>query len=180
MSSDAVDLFNNYEYLDFFDDDFLTQHELHDCYLSDEELVQFLTPSQNQWRDFFPDNNEAVITFDSSKIIQWDLGKQEIKHICKQVLHLLSMSDFDDVKREHIISHCIGPESKFGVLFCSKIGLDRDTYLKFMSTLCIQAAYAVTSRQLYNERDLLKNIVPMKENENNEIWKNLSLKKGYR
>ena len=53
MSTSFIEeLFDEYQ-LDFLDNDFLSQNNLADCYLSEDELGQFLAPSQETWKDFF-------------------------------------------------------------------------------------------------------------------------------
>jgi hypothetical protein len=43
--------------LEFLDDAFLSQNELADCYLTEEELTSFLAPPQETWRDYLPQEN---------------------------------------------------------------------------------------------------------------------------
>ena len=157
MTSTFVkDLFDEYD-LDFLDNGFSEQSELVDCYLSEEALCVFLTPPQETWRDFLPDKNEAVITMDSSKDLQWKLAKEEVKHICKRMMDLLSIENFKEVQLKDIMMFCIGPQSKIGLFLQAELGLDELEYLQLMSTVCIQAAYHTTSIEV--ELDLLESCV---------------------
>ena len=177
MTSTFVeDLFDEYD-LDFLDNGFSEQSELVDCYLSEEALRVFLTPPQETWRDFLPDKNEAVITMDSSKDLQWKLAKEEVKHIRKRMMDLLSIENFKEVQLKDIMMFCIGPQSKIGLFLQAELGLDELEYLQLMSTVCIQAAYRTTSIQLFHPESLLKNSTIISESAYNQIWKNMSEKK---
>lgn len=55
--------------------------------------------------------------------------------------------------------------------------MDKATYLEFFITMCTQAAYHLSSSQLFHPCSLLKNMVPMSEAKYNEIWKLMSEKK---
>lgn len=85
------------EFDDFLENEFRTQNDLSNCYLSEDALEHFLTPSQEKWKDFLPDENEAVVTMDSTKDKQWELAKKEIKHIWSRIpMLLLTAGDNDN------------------------------------------------------------------------------------
>ncbi len=113
MSSFVEDHFNDYE-IDFLENDFLSQNELSDCYLSAEALDIFLAPPQERWRDYLPAEHEAVITMDSAKDVQWSLSKAEIKHVRSRLMHLLGNENFEDASMKDITLFCIGPDSETG------------------------------------------------------------------
>ena len=75
---------------DFENDFFSEENDLNaDCYLSETELNQFLAPSSEKWKDFLPNENEAVVTMDSAREIQWKQAKEKIEHVKKTLKVLL-------------------------------------------------------------------------------------------
>ena len=71
--------------LDFIYGSFLNQNKLTDSNLSEQDLQSFVAPSQEIWCDYLSHENEALITMDSLKEIQWKLAKNEITHVGYQV-----------------------------------------------------------------------------------------------
>ena len=168
-------LFDNYS-TDFLDEDFLLQNELADCYLSEEALEEFLAPPQDNWRDFMPTENPAIITLDSSKQIQWDLAKAEIMHLRMRMAQLLGESE-EDVVLPHIVEFFIGADSKIGKFLQDELELDKQKYLAFISTICGQSAYRMSSTQLFHRVLLLRDKMKITGLEYNRIWKDISIKK---
>jgi hypothetical protein len=111
--------------IDFLNGSFYNQNELSDCYLSELELQSFLAPPQETWHDYLPHENEALITMDSSKDIQWKLAKDEINHVRRQVQHLLSIDDYKNVNLEQIIMFALGLDSKAGSYLQAELELDK-------------------------------------------------------
>ena len=114
---------------------------------------------------------------DSSKDIQWKLAKDEINHVRRQVQHLLSIDEYKNVNMEEIIMFTLGPDSNAGLYLQAELELDKKTYLQFMGTLCIQAAYHISSTQLFQDTSLLKEHLSISEERYNEIWKLMANKK---
>ena len=170
------ELFDDYN-LDFLDHDFASQNPLGDCYLSGEELDQFLAPSTEKWKEFLPSDNEAVITMNSAKESNWKLAKEEIDHVKGRMIMLLSVGNSEEVTLEAIVSFILGPSSKAASFIKEELELDGPTYLKFMSTLCMQSAYRTSSLQLFHVTSLLKDSNIMTAEEYNLIWKEMSEKK---
>ena len=83
----------------------------------------------------------------------------------------------EDVTAEKIILYCLGPDSDLGRFLMKELQLDKETYLKFMVTMCIQAAYKVTSTQLFHQHSLLKQHALLPKEEYNKIWQVWSTKK---
>ncbi len=176
MSRIVEESFDNYE-LDFLDESFLSDNELADCCLGDDELRTLLAPPQETWRDYLPGDNEAVITIDSAKDKQWTLAKEEITQIRSQMQTLLDVSDYEDVTMGKIVMFYLGPDSKPGRYMCNELNLSKMTYLKFMNTVFISAAYHLTSRQLFHDMSLLKAHTLMKEDKYNRVWRQMSEKR---
>ena len=156
---------------DFLLGDFFTQNELADCYLTENELKVFLTPSTEVWKDYLPHSNEAVITMDSSKMVNWRHAKNEIEHLQKNMAKLLDVNNVDEINLEKIVAYVVGPHSNVGKFFREELQLDEDEYLQFMSTVCIQSAYRASSTQLFHPISLLKSKLTISEKRYNEIWK---------
>ena len=166
------------DYLDFLDKNLHSEYyNLDDCFLSEDAFESFLAPPQETWRDFPSGENEAKITLDSAKELQWKLAKDEISHIRNRMTALCSSKDPSSITLEDIMKLIIGPESKIGRFLQEELDLDEVTYLKFLSTLCVQAAYHTSSTQLFFSKSLLRDHTRMSKKEYNEIWKRMSEKK---
>ena len=149
--------------------------EFNDCCLSQDELREFFRPpSAGQWKDMDPKNFPAVLKMDESKTHQWKLAKEEIRHIKKSVHDILNVNEGDEFPFDRLVMHAIGPESEVGAFLCKEVNLSHEQYIEFMSTLCIQSAYRVSSRELFSRHSLLKNHTTMTESDYNKIWKDMA------
>ena len=167
---------------DFFGYDFLEQlfaqeDELADCPLEKDELVELLAPSQETWNEYPSANYPSILSIDSSKLKQWELAKTEFHHVRDSMQTLLKIEDPKDVTDDAIVMHSIGPDSEVGLFLCNEIEIDKKMYCKFMSTLLVQAAYRVSSTELFAKHSLLKEHLMMTQNEFNGIWKLMANKK---
>lgn len=170
---------------DFFDDDFIHEsifddnecNPFHDCTLDDADLKKFLSPSLEQWKDLSSKDNATYVTIDQSKKKQWQLTKQEIRHVRERVMKMLNIQNFDDVHTRDIVSHILGPESDVGLYLQDELVLTKVEYLKFMSTLCTQAAYRISASSLYHSESLLNTSMLMEKKQYLSIWKLLAEKK---
>ncbi len=176
MSGFVEDYFDGFD-LDFLANDFLAPNELADCYLNEEELNMFLTPSTEVWKDFLPYENKAVITMDSSKDLQWEYATNEFKHLSGALERLLGVSNKDEVTMDKLVLFVLGPNSSVGKYLRDELSLDEDQYVKFMSIWCLQAAHHVSSTQVFHSESLLKAHAPMDEKSYNGIWKLMANKK---
>lgn len=147
-----------------------------DCFLSEECLQEILTPppSQDKWKDFYSTDNPSLITIDASKDYQWKLAKQEVEHVRANVIDELGVDEFKDVTIELILMHCLGPESPTGLFFRDSLDINKKTYLQFMGTVFYQAAYKVSSTQLFNRKSKLKECTLMTFAEYKSIWEAMS------
>ena len=162
-----------------FEHNFFVQEEdnLTDCYLSADELSQFLAPSSEAWKDFLPSDNEAVITMDSARDIQWRMAKEEIQHVKQTLKVLLSVENVEDLNLRSICLFILGPNSKVGSFLREELDLDRKSYLELLSTYCTQVAYRASFTQLYNETSLLKEHIKMTEGDYIKVWRKMAEKK---
>ena len=166
-----------FDEIDFEHDFFSEDSDLTDCYLSENELAQLLAPSSETWKDFLPNNNEAIVTIDSSREIQWRLAKEEIEHVRRKMKELISVEDEDDVSFQQIVLFVIGTDSKAGCFLLEELELDTTSYLEFISTYCTQAAYRASFTQLYHESSLLKEHIKMSEDDYIKVWRKMAEKK---
>ena len=66
--------------------------------------------------------------------------------------------------------YIIGSESRIGQFFMKNLCLLEVSYLKFMHTICLQAAYDCSSTQLYLPYSKLRKFCLMEEKEYNAVW----------
>lgn len=158
-------------------------YDLSDCYLSSQEYEEVMSPPADLWRDLSPFTNGALLTIDNAKNEQWKNGQEEIKSIRKNVKKLLYPFEdpdevpLDRVTDDKIIEFHLGSKSKVGKFLREELGLDDDEYYQFMGTMCLQAAYRQTPKQLFSTHSELKDKVLMQENEYNTVWKTMAEKK---
>ena len=166
-----------FDKIDFEHNFFVQEDNLSDCYLSADELSQFLAPSSETWKDFLPGENEAVITMDSARDIQWRMAKEEIQHVKQTLKGLLSVENVEELNLRSICLFIIGPNSKVGSFLQEELDLDRKSYLEFLSTYCTQAAYRASFTQLYDKTSLLKEHIKMTEGDYIKVWRKMAEKK---
>ena len=177
-------------YLDEYLFDEVFHDELNDCFLSKEELEEMLTPPTEAWKDVPPTEFRTKITIDSSKSTQWEEAKNGIYFVLQQLKilvreeHESCIDDndmpFDDespLKKEDVIKLIIGPDSAVGKILREHLSMSEEVYLKFIQTLSIQAAYKVSTSQLFDPSSLLSHAAPMSKEDYTKIWKELSTKK---
>ena len=125
---------DNYQTNNFIDNYFNDQSSgFDDCFLSKDALDDFLSPSQETWKDFLSEKNEAFITMDGSKAKQWELAKKEIKHIRRRINDLVPEENRinDSVQMKDLVKLYLGPESKIGIFLQEELDLDKETYRKW-------------------------------------------------
>ena len=154
-----------------------------DCNLNREELAAFLTPPVEKWVDCPPEDEATRIKMDESKQVQWELAIKEIKHV-RERLRILIHPELElstsNLSNQEIILFCIGPESKCGKYLKEQLHMNTKEYLQFMHTFCLQAAYKISSTQLYANNSLLKDKTQMTREKYNKFWKAMSEKKKLR
>ena len=139
--------------------------------LSKEEMQEYLSaPSLEKWQDLSPFEFPTIVTIDEAKQKQWDLAQLEIKHIRKSIKTLVGKDSIKDVTKEDILFLLLGPSSEVGRLLKKELALSDETYIQFLSTMCIQGAYHVSSHELFLATSLLKDKAVMGEAEYNKIW----------
>jgi hypothetical protein len=93
-------------------------------------------------------------------------------------MHLLGNDNFQDINTmKDSTMFCIGPNSKTDKFLQEELNLDELTYHQFMSTMCVQAAHHVMSKQLFSTSSLLKDKIKISEASYNSIWKLIFEKK---
>ena len=66
---------------DFLEELMFEGSEFNDCTLSNEELLEFVTPSQEKWNALPPKDHPSQLSkIDVTKDLQWKLAKKEIEH----------------------------------------------------------------------------------------------------
>lgn len=139
--------------------------------LSKEEMQEYVAaPSLDKWRDHSPFDFPTFVTMDEAKTKQWKLAQKEIMHIRKSLQTLMGKDSFKDVTKEDILFLLLGPSTEVARLLKKELALSDEKYLKFLSTMCIQGGYHVSSHELFLPVSLLKDKALMNEAEYNKIW----------
>lgn len=173
----------DYEVLNMIEagDYYSSDNDWDDCYLTGNDLKEFLTPADvSLWVDVDPTLVPAIFSIDDAKKNNWGLAKSEIKDLKKRVGELLN-KDLEIINTEDIhhliLMKTLGPGSEIGQFLRKELELSTEKYLKFMFTFFMQAAYRISVTALYDKQSLLKSFVPIEKEEYLEIWKLMSTKK---
>ena len=165
------------DFADFFDEAEFNENELHNCNLSPEELDEFLNPpSVDKWEDYLSTDNPTFVTINSSKAKQWNIAKSEIAHVRNRLKELISEND-ELPNRKEILFFLLGPESDVGMFLKKELELTNEDYLNFISTICVQSAYRVSSTELFDKASLLKGSLNIDEASYNKMWRVFAEKK---
>ena len=181
-ASDQSKIDNYFEKIDF---DFLEEimsdeSGLVDCYLSDHDYRMLISlPVADKWTDISSSDSPVYFDIDKAKEDQWLIAKKEINYMKKSATKLFAREKEDgsrhDLRTADIIMGSLGPDSSAGKFIQEQLDLDACTYLKWISTFCLQAAYRVSSTELFNNASLLRSHVPFNQiGEYTAIWKQLS------
>jgi hypothetical protein len=163
--------------LDEFLFDEFDEDQFLDCNLDEATINEFLAPPADKWKDIDATNFKTKVTIDESKNIQWSRAKEEIEFILDRMKTIIDVDH--DATASEVILHILGPQSPISVLLQQELNLSVDEYASFMMTFCIQAAYKVSSTQLFAPESLLSHsITTMSESSYNAIWKELATKKS--
>ena len=176
------------EFIDDFIEDHYFDGDLHsvfdvdvnplkDCNLDDRDLKAFLSPSIQEWSDYSSTNNPTFVTFNQAKKKQWKLAKYEIRHVRERIQALLSIEHSTNVTLQKIALHILGPKSDVGKYLCHELTITEVEYLRFISTMCVQAAYRVSATELYDPESNLDVSKLMEKKKYLAIWKCMSEKK---
>jgi hypothetical protein len=92
----------------------------------------------------------------------------------------LELDERDEVTDATIVKHTLGADSAIGLLLQQELGLSQEKYVCFMSTFLVQVAYRVSSTEMYQSESLLKQDLPLSENEYVNVWKQVATRKKLR
>ena len=155
--------------LDQIDNDF--------SYLHERDRDDIRQAKEINWSDSLisdPDENIHFV-FDEAIKGAWEKLQEEVSHIRQSLLINLGKEESDSIQFEDLLELAFGQNSDFTRTFCegSKIK-DRPTFLRFISTLCLQMSYKECPSSLYEDYSQLRDKVPMKKDEYMNIWKNIA------
>ena len=98
-------------------------------------------------------------------------------HIQKKMRELLCKLPGEDVSKNELVLYTLGPNSDIGKMLMRELQLSNEKYVEFISTIFIQAAYRVTSTELFDPLSLMKDLLPLAHDEYNKIWLKFATKK---
>ena len=170
---------SSFEELDYdFPHEWFQDAEFVDCTLDDNELKEFLTPSTESWKDLTSSEHGSKFTIDSSKKYQWDLAKKEIEHIRNKCEEDIRSNNAQSMSiDEAMIFNFLGRRSAARSFLSEEMELNEEDWLKFLATFSLQAAYRVSSTELFSNDSRLKKDAPMSEEEYRGVWRRMSEKK---
>jgi hypothetical protein len=163
---------NEYE-----DDLFALDDDYRDCYLSPEEANELLDSTSAsrfkgyvvKFKDIDPSLASTRFTVDRCKTFVWEKARAELRQICRR---------FDqEADHDGAFETIFGENCPFMRCLMDVSGLNYVDLRRFLGTLCIQSAYAVSSTELYCDDSLLKAYALMKNQEYNATWEIIGLSK---
>lgn len=148
---------------------------------SDHEADKYLAPPTEKWEDVSPgETYQTKLTIDESKREQWDIAKEEIRFVrdrLKALIHAGNKENDDqdrDVTIDDVVLFTLGPDSDVAQFFKQNLEMSSNEYLQFISLICTQAAYQLSSTQLFSKYSLVKHDVSMSQARYNELWSKLA------
>ena len=155
--------------LDQIDNDFI--------YLNEKDRSDIRQAKEINWTDsLISDPDEKIhFVFDEAIKGAWEKLQEEVSHIRQSLCINLGKEESDSIQFEDLLELAFGPNSEFTRTFCkgSKIK-DRPTFLRFMSTLCLQMSYKECPSSLYEDYSQLRDKIPMKKEDYMKIWENIA------
>ena len=158
-------------------DFYFPDNDWSDCTLSDEEITMLLTPSLDDWNDIQQSESPSIFKIDDAKKKNWNNAKLEISHLKKRIADILGDEIMGKSKNEinqAIIFEILGPNKEVARYLCDELELSIEKYCAFMQTFTVQAAYRVSSTELFEKHSLLKESVAMEKEEYLNLWSKLS------
>lgn len=145
-------------------------------YLHESDLLEIITPSTASWVDGDPTRLRTKFGINVSRRQNWDLGKEEARHVKTRVNSIFGLNCQDTVTLDMLLDKYLGLDSDLCGILKNELELDDKQYLQFMITYCVQCAYKVSSKSLHDSFSLLKPFVVMPEEEYNCIWEKIAYK----
>ena len=172
---DLVDEFKFYGD-DIIENPMIVPTDYDDCYLSAEELKELSTPAVQKWKDQKAKltGEKIKFTIDSCKLRAWDLTKKEITHVRNRLLVLTKKSSNEGVTNLDILDLLFGENSAVATILMRELEIDHPTFMKFMATFCLQAAYRTSVTETYGEASALRDKAAMDEEDYLDIWKKIA------
>ena len=145
-------------------------------YLHPNDFSEITAPSTENWAD--ADNTQLRTRFSINKAraANWKLAIEESERVAQQLLLIFNVEDEDEITFQMLLDLILGPSSKVAIVLMAELELEKKEYLEFMITYCIQAAYRVSSTQVYSDYSILRHGVSMGEKRYNELWKMIAHK----
>lgn len=153
-----------------------------------------------EWTDrYISDVGEPVIfNLDSSVKDAWSLFQVEINFIRKRIRKLIAehkqnnenennenllelslpicspRDDYPEVSLDDIFEFCIGTSSSFANSICKELQMNKETYLRFMGTVCAQMAYKQSPAGMFDSDSLLFDKMIMKSDTYVSLWEGIA------
>ena len=148
--------------------------DMDNCLLSADDMKLFTTPRTDKWQDFHPKDYPDIVTIDESKDKQWSLAKKEIEHVRKRVREMIDLDDVEEMDTDEIVREIallfVGSQSRIGKFFQENLSLSAEKYVGFFHTICLQAAYDLTSDQLYHPISKLRDDALLTQEDYVAVW----------
>lgn len=102
------------------------------------------------------------------------LAKKEITHIRNRLLVLTKKDINKGVTNLEILDLLFGEKSALATILMRELEIDHPTFMQFMATLCLQAAYRTSFTEVYCVGSALLGSASMNKNDYLNIWKRIA------
>lgn len=130
-------------------------------------------PLPEHWKDIECSYASTKFTIDQSKDNQWEIAKDEIKHVRSSFSKLCKV-DEGEIEPYNIFKYYIGTESDFGMQIKKILEFDDETYCKFMHTACVQGADNKTPKELFHRKSPGSKGLLIDYDDYIELWKKIA------
>ena len=135
------------------------------------------TPSLDEWDDIDQSMSPSIFKIDEAKNKNWNHAKAEITHLNNRLCDLLGNETMEGSKskiNQSIVLEILGPKKEIGTYLSNELDLTEEKYIAFMHTFLTQAAYRVSTSELFSKYSLLKDSLAMEEHEYLSVWNKMS------
>lgn len=132
----------------------------------------------DKWVDIPPTMNNTFFSIDDCQRIASKDAFEEFKYITMNLRSMLNKNRKEEISDHDIIDLFFCPrKSQLGQILFNALGLSDDEeekYYSFVASLCLQAAYRISTKEAYHKLSPLHSKISIPENEYIHLWNHLS------
>ena len=141
------------------DDELYYLHEKDISEIRQSNTTTTTTPTRAplNWTDNLISTEGEPVLFNLDQAVKegWENLEEEVAFLKANLKEMCQKPAEEEVAAEDIFHLSLGKTSSFSTCFCKELGVDYDTYCRFMSNMCVQMAYHDSPTGMYEKSLLL-------------------------